>query len=138
MGTSAFFEPITQLEQLFRCGEIRPKFFLALPIGQVCHDAHFHRFLMHVQSRAVRVEDFHSNAPVLFFLLIKECSGLDGQKRRFTSRVLLAKMLSPAQHGVVPEPIRISLVVWLTGAICARSRVSEHLLLFYPFSLGVV
>jgi len=63
---------------------------------------------------------------------------MDGQKRRFTSRVLLAKLLSPAQQGVVPAPIRISLVVWLEGAICARSRVSEHLLLFSSFSLGVV
>jgi hypothetical protein len=52
--------------------------------------------------------------------------------------VLLAKLLSPAQQGVVPAPIRISLVVWLAGAICARSLVSEHLLLFYSFSLGVV
>jgi len=67
---------------------------------------------MHIQPSAVGVEDFHSNAPVLFFLLIKGCSGLDGQKRRFTSRVLLANILSPAQQGVVPAPIRISLVVW--------------------------
>jgi hypothetical protein len=53
--------------------------------------------------------------------------------------VLLAKsVFSPAPQGVVPAPIRISLVVWLEGAICARSLVSEHLLLFSSFSLGVV
>src|SRR2546423_1833604 len=49
-----------------------------------------------------------------------------------------AYILSPAHQGVVPAPIRISLVVWLEGAICARSLVSEHLLLFSSFSLGVV
>ena len=52
--------------------------------------------------------------------------------------VLLAKLLSPAQQGVVPAPIPISLVVWLFGTICARSLVSEHPPLFYSFSLGVV
>jgi hypothetical protein len=52
--------------------------------------------------------------------------------------VLLAKMLSPAQQGVVPAPTQISLVVWFIDTICARSLVSEHLLLFYSFSLGVV
>jgi hypothetical protein len=52
--------------------------------------------------------------------------------------VLLAKLLPPAQQGVVPAPIQISLVVWLFGTICARSIVSEHPSLFYSFSLGVV
>jgi hypothetical protein len=52
--------------------------------------------------------------------------------------VLLANMLSPAQQGVVPAPTRISLVVWFIDTIGARSLVSEHLLLFYSFSLGVV
>lgn len=52
--------------------------------------------------------------------------------------VLLAKLLSPAQQGVVPAPIPISLVDWLIGTRCARSLVSEHLSLFYSFSLGVV
>src|SRR5690242_17158637 len=52
--------------------------------------------------------------------------------------VLLMKVLSPTQQGVVPGPIRISLVVWLAAAICARSRVPEHRPLFYAFSLGVV
>ena len=37
---------------------------------------------------------------------------------------------------MVPAPTEISLVVWLAGAICARSLVSEHLLLFYFFFLG--
>jgi hypothetical protein len=50
--------------------------------------------------------------------------------------VLLAKMLSPAQQGVVPAPIRISLVVWFLDTICARSLVSEHLLLILLFFLG--
>jgi len=52
--------------------------------------------------------------------------------------VLLAKLLSPAQQGVVPAPTQISLVVWFIDTICARSLLSEHLLLFYAFSLGVV
>ncbi len=52
--------------------------------------------------------------------------------------VLLANLHSPAQQGVVPAPTQISLVVWFRDTICARSLLSEHLLLFYSFSLGVV
>ncbi len=94
--------------------------------------------LMHIQSSAVGGENFHSTAPVFFFLLSKGCSGLDGLKRRFSSRVLLANLHSPAQQGVVPAPTQISLVVWFRDTLCARSLLSEHLLLFYSFSLGVV
>ncbi len=53
--------------------------------------------------------------------------------------VLLAKsVFSLAQQGVVPAPTRISLVVWFLDTSCERSLVSEHPLLFYSFSLGVV
>jgi hypothetical protein len=38
--------------------------------------------LVDVQSGAIRVENLHRNPPVLF---LKGCSGLDGQKRRFSS-----------------------------------------------------
>jgi hypothetical protein len=109
-----------------------------LAIGCSSQQANLHRLLMYIQSSAVGVEDFHFNAPVLFFRLMQRYSGLDGEKRRFTSRVLLVNIRSPAQQGVVPAPTRISLVVWFFDTRGARSLVSEHLLLFYSFSLGVV
>ena len=58
------------------------------------------------------------------------------EKQRFTSRVLLAKRdFSPAQQWVVPAHTRISLVVWLTGTICARSlgrSLHPYSTLFHP------
>lgn len=49
--------------------------------------------------------------------------------------VLLAKR-SPAQQGVVPAPIQISLVVWFKDTICARSLVPEHLHPILLFFIG--
>jgi hypothetical protein len=49
--------------------------------------------------------------------------------------VLLTKH-SPAQQGVVPAPIQISLVVWFTDTLGARSLVSEHLHPIRHFFLG--
>ncbi len=45
-------------------------------------------------------------------------------------------MLSPAQQGVVPAPIQISLVVWFLDTLCARSLVLEHRLPILPFFIG--
>src|SRR6266702_6826542 len=78
-------EPITELQQLLGGGKVGTKFFLKLTIGRVCQHTDLHGLLMHIQSSAVGVENFHSTAPVLFFLLSKGCSGLDGLKRRFSS-----------------------------------------------------
>src|SRR6266700_8203142 len=50
--------------------------------------------------------------------------------------VRLSNMLSPAQQGVVPAPIQISLVVWFLDTLCARSLVLEHLLPILPFFIG--
>src|SRR6266567_2324551 len=50
--------------------------------------------------------------------------------------VRLSNMLSPAQQGVVPAPIQISLVVWFLDTLCARSLVLEHRLPILPFFIG--
>ncbi len=82
MRTSLFVQPIRELQQLLGGGQICPKFFVGLLIGPLGQQAHLDRLLMDVQSGTVGVENLHRNAPLLF---IKGCSGLGGEKQRFSS-----------------------------------------------------
>ncbi|SRR6266704_100720 len=75
---------------------------------------------------------YERSCPLL--LSLSGGSEMGTEKQRFTSRVLLARsVFSSAQQWVVPTHTRISLVVWLMGAICARSLVgvSTPILLFF-------
>src|SRR5947199_4576799 len=54
---------------------------------------------MHMQPCAVGGEDFHSNAPVLFFLIIKGCSGLDGRNKASLLRAAGEHALASATRG---------------------------------------
>jgi hypothetical protein len=85
MRASLFFEPIAELSQLLGGGQIGPKRLVKLAIRRAGQQADLHRLLRYLYSSAVGVEDFHSNAPVLFFRLMQGYSGLEGEKRSCSS-----------------------------------------------------